>query len=80
VGKVAPDVWAGSPPHYFNREDKAMGVNYLSAGERAMLESTLFNLRYDMDCIGEDAAMRNELAAMSDTELERTINSFIARM
>lgn len=51
---------------------------YLSVTERAMLESTLFNLRYDMDCIGQDAEMWAELSAMTDAELERAINSFMA--
>ena len=39
---------------------------------RAMLEQTLFNLRYDMDCIGEDLAA--EIAALNDSELVRLIN------
>lgn len=43
-----------------------------------MLESTLYNLRYDMDCIGQDAEMRAELYAMTDAELEGAINNFIA--
>ena len=51
---------------------------YLSKAERAMLESTLFNLRYDMDCIGQDAEMRAELSAMSDKELEAAINDYLA--
>lgn len=51
---------------------------YLSATERAMLESTLFNLRYDMDCFGQDAEMWAELSTMTDAELERAINSFMA--
>lgn len=51
---------------------------YLSATERAMLESTLFNLRYDMDCIGQDVEMWAELSAMTDAELEGAINNFMA--
>lgn len=51
---------------------------YLSSTERAMLESTLFNLRYDMDCIGQDAEMWAELSAMTDAEFERAINNFMA--
>ena len=50
---------------------------YLTAIERAMLESTLFNLRYDMDCIGLDDEMRAELSAMTDAELEGAINRFM---
>ena len=53
---------------------------YLSATERAMLEATLFNLRYDMDCIGQTAEMRAELAAMTDSELETTLSNFMAEM
>lgn len=51
---------------------------YLSKSERAMLESTLFNLRYDMDCIGQAAEMRAELSAMTDGELEAAINDYLA--
>ena len=51
---------------------------YLSKSERAMLESTLFNLRYDMDCIGQAAEMRVELSAMTDSELETAINDYLA--
>ncbi len=51
---------------------------YLSATERAMLESTLYNLRYDMDCIGQEAEMWAELSAMTDAELEGAINYFMA--
>ena len=51
---------------------------YLSATERAMLESTLYNLRYDMDCIGLDDEMWAELSAMTDAELEGAINRFMA--
>ena len=51
---------------------------YLTTAERAILESTLFNLRYDMDCIGQDAEMREDLSSMTDAELEGTLNSFLA--
>lgn len=51
---------------------------YLTATERAILESTLFNLRYDMDCIGQSAEMRAELSAMTDAELENVLNGFLA--
>ena len=51
---------------------------YLSATERAMLESTLYNLRHDMDCIGQEAEMWAELSAMTDAELEGAINNFMA--
>lgn len=42
---------------------------------RAMLEQTLFNLRYDMDCIGEDLAA--EIAALSNAEIEILINEYL---
>lgn len=42
---------------------------------RAMLEQTLFNLRFDMDCIGEDLAA--EIAALNDSELVRLINDYL---
>ena len=51
---------------------------YLSKTERAKLESTLYNLRCDMDCIGLEAEMIAELSAMTDSELESAINSFLA--
>lgn len=51
---------------------------YLSKTERAMLEATFFNLVYDMDCIGLDTEMWEDLAAMSDRELEAAINDYLA--
>ena len=36
----------------------------MSTKNRALLEATLFNLRYDMDCIGESEEMYNELIDM----------------
>lgn len=42
---------------------------------RAMLEQTLYNLRYDMDCIGEDTAA--ELAALSIADLEQLITEYL---
>lgn len=50
----------------------------MSARNRSLLEATLFNLRYDMDCIGEAEEMYAELAAMSDAELERVLNEFLS--
>lgn len=43
--------------------------------QRRLLEQTLYNLRYDMDCIGEDLA--GEIAALTDRELESLINEYI---
>ena len=42
---------------------------------RAMLEQTLYNLRYDMDCIGEDIAA--EIAALSIADLEQLITEYL---
>lgn len=53
---------------------------YLSKAERATLEATLYNLRYDMDCIGQSAEMWTELSKMNDAELETTLNLFLADM
>ena len=53
---------------------------YLSKAERATLESTLYNLRYDMDCIGQSAEIWAELSEMSDAELETTLNRLLADM
>lgn len=47
----------------------------MSAQERSMLESTLYNLSYDMDCIGED--VWSEIAAISDQDLESLINEYV---
>ena len=44
--------------------------------QRAMLEKTLYNLRFDMDCIGED--LPAEIAALRDAELERLITEYLA--
>ena len=44
--------------------------------QRAMLEKTLYNLRFDMDCIGED--LPAEIAALSDAELEQLITEYLA--
>ena len=43
--------------------------------QRAMLEKTLYNLRFDMDCIGED--LPAEIAALSDAEIERLITEYL---
>lgn len=44
---------------------------------REMLMQTLYNLRYDMDCIGCDDEITAELAALSIPDLERLINTFL---
>ena len=50
---------------------------YLTPAERAMIETTLFNLRYDMDCFPAADEMRAELAAMTDADLEDVLNTFL---
>lgn len=52
----------------------------MSKQNRAMLEQTLLNLRFDMDCIGKEAEMYRELAAMTDPELEQILNELLAEM
>ena len=47
----------------------------MSAQERTMLETTLYNLRYDMNCIGKD--LWSEIAAISDRDLEILINEYV---
>ena len=51
-----------------------------SGSERSLLEATLFNLRYDMDCIGQAAELHAELAAMTDADLENALNVFLTDM
>lgn len=48
----------------------------MSRQNRAMLEATLFNLRYDMDCIGEAEVLADEISRLSDEELETLINEW----
>lgn len=44
---------------------------------RAMLEQTLYNLRYDMDCIGCNDEIAAELAALSIADLEQLITEYL---
>ena len=50
----------------------------MSARNRELLEKTIYNLRFDMDCIGEEENMYAELAAMSDAELENVLNDLLS--
>lgn len=44
---------------------------------RKMLEETLFNLRYDMDCICDGGQyLRESIKSLTDDELEEAINEF----
>lgn len=47
----------------------------MSAQNREMIRMTIYNLRYDMDCIGED--FRGELNALTDAELESVLNDLL---
>lgn len=50
----------------------------MSAKNRELLEKTIYNLRYDMDCIGDEVEMYAELAAMSDADLEKVLNDLLS--
>lgn len=47
---------------------------------REMLVQTLFNLRYDMDCIGEDCDPYEETAGLTISDLENLINEYMDDM
>ena len=44
---------------------------------RTMIEQTLYNLRYDMDRIGAEAEIWEELHSMTDAELITVFNDFV---
>ncbi len=44
--------------------------------KRADLERTLFELRYDMDCIGEEYDISKELQNVSNEELKAMIEEY----
>lgn len=48
----------------------------MSRQARAMLEATLYNLRYDMDCIGEGDLLIEQIEALTDQELLDFINEW----
>lgn len=50
----------------------------MSARNRELLEKTIYNLRFDMDCIGDEVEMYEELAAMSDADLENVLNDLLS--
>ena len=52
----------------------------MSAQNRRLLEATLFNLRYDMDCIGDELEMYSDLETMSDDELENILNEMLSNL
>lgn len=47
---------------------------------RAMIEQTLFNLRYDMDCIGAETEIWEQLHSLTDDELITVFNDFVEGM
>ena len=47
---------------------------------RAMIEQTLFNLHYDMDCIGAEAEILEQLHSLTDEELITVFNDFVGGM
>lgn len=52
----------------------------MSTKNRALLEATLFNLRYDMDCIGENYDPYEETAGLTISDLENLISDFLENM
>ena len=52
----------------------------MSARNRELLEKTIYNLRFDMDCIGDEVEMFAELAAMSDADLEKVLNDLLSNL
>lgn len=47
---------------------------------RGMIEQTLYNLRYDMDCIGAEAEIWEELHSLTDEDLITVFNDFVGGM
>lgn len=47
---------------------------------REMLVQTLFNLRYDMDCIGENYDPYEETKGLTIPDLENLISDFLDNM
>ena len=50
----------------------------MSAQNRQMLRETIYNLRYDMDCIGHADEFWSELNALTDSELEEVLNDILS--
>ena len=47
---------------------------------REMLVQTLFNLRYDMDCIGENYDPYEETKGLTISDLENLISEYLEEM
>ena len=43
---------------------------------RKHLEQTLFDLRYDMDMIGQEQELREAISSLSDEELAELVNEY----
>ena len=52
----------------------------MSTRVRSMLESTILNLTYDMDCIGCESEIYEELSRLSDSDLETVLNDILAKL
>ena len=53
---------------------------YLSQAERSMLLTTIYNLMSALGSVGQSAERLAELSAMTDTELEKLLSSFLAAL
>jgi hypothetical protein len=81
--KIFPPVRHSPTPSGRGKSKKDLGASptlqerrkSMSAQAREMIRQTIFNLRYDMDCIGED--FWGELNALTDTELENILNDLL---
>lgn len=51
---------------------------YLTIIERKMLETTLINLQSSIKCAGNSADGLSDISEMTDSELETTLNHFLA--
>lgn len=47
---------------------------------RAMLIQTLINLTYDMDCIGAEEEISEQIAMLTDSDLEDLITEYLSTM
>ena len=61
-------------------ERKRKENSKMSARARKMIEDTILNLTYDMDCIGVEAEIFEELARLSDSDLEAVLNQILEEL
>ena len=50
----------------------------MSIKSRLQLERKLFNIRYDMDCIGDESEMWQEIQKMSEEELTTILKELLS--